>query len=103
MCRKSCGALNASTLRYPAGTCSAIGTNIHAVRSISPRGIAVNGLEKGIIGERVVADFNHIGRVEGWSRESLIAALRSHCRLAHRSPETYLEVDASCPADAISF
>jgi hypothetical protein len=33
--------------------------------NLSPGGIAVIGLEKGIIGERVIADLNHIGRVEG--------------------------------------
>jgi PilZ domain len=33
--------------------------------NISAGGIAVLALEKGLIGERVVADFNHIGRVEG--------------------------------------
>jgi hypothetical protein len=33
--------------------------------NISPGGIAVIGLEKGMVGERVVADFNHIGRIEG--------------------------------------
>jgi hypothetical protein len=33
--------------------------------NVSPGGIAVLGLEKGAIGERVIADFHHIGRVEG--------------------------------------
>jgi hypothetical protein len=33
--------------------------------NLSQGGIAVIALEKGLIGERVVADFNHIGRVEG--------------------------------------
>jgi hypothetical protein len=33
--------------------------------NVSAGGIAVLALEKGLIGERVVADFNHIGRVEG--------------------------------------
>jgi hypothetical protein len=33
--------------------------------NLSPGGIAVLGLEKGLIGERVVAYFNHIGRIEG--------------------------------------
>jgi hypothetical protein len=33
--------------------------------NLSPGGIAVIGLEKGLIGERVVAYFNHIGRIEG--------------------------------------
>jgi PilZ domain-containing protein len=33
--------------------------------NLSPGGIAVLGLEKGLIGERVVAYFNHIGWIEG--------------------------------------
>jgi hypothetical protein len=33
--------------------------------NISSGGIAVMGVEKGLIGERIVAYFNHIGRVEG--------------------------------------
>jgi hypothetical protein len=42
--------------------------------NLSPGGIAVLGLEKGLIGERVVAYFNHIGRVEG-----MIARNFDHC------------------------
>jgi hypothetical protein len=33
--------------------------------NISSGGIAIMGVEKGLIGERIVAYFNHIGRVEG--------------------------------------
>ena len=60
-------------------------------KDISPCGVAVLGLQKGLIGEPIIAHFDQLGRIEGAIARNFDSCFAIRMRLAPKKQEKFAQ------------